>query len=96
MSGFMEKVKSGVAGIGKKTSQTYEIGKLKLEISKHNNAINKETEYLGELTLEHFEQGREHLELKNSLFQKPLENIRFHKEKIEALKEKIELVREQN
>jgi vacuolar-type H+-ATPase subunit I/STV1 len=96
MSDFMEKVKSGMAGISKKTGQTYEIGKLKLEISKHGSAIGKETQKIGEAILECFEQGRTRIDLHDEPFSKPLQDIRFHKEKIEDLQARINSVRERS
>ena len=96
MSEFMDKVKSGLAGIGKKTGQTVEIGKLKREVGKHRGTIAKEVGKLGEWVLEQSRAGQTQVDLDQDPFARSLCDIRFYTDKITELEEQINSVHEKD
>jgi len=94
MSKFMNKVKTGLSEIGKKTGQTVEISKIRMEISQHRGTIGKETQALGTALLALYEEGQFQVDLRSGPFEKPFREIEYHKLKIKDLEERIGEVRE--
>ncbi len=93
MNDMMGKVKSGLADIGKKTGQTYEIGKLKMAIKKHKSTIEKETMKMGQAVLEHSQRGMTRVELTMDPFDLSLQEIRILTRKIADMEAQISTLR---